>query len=420
METWMLLQQSLDWIEQHLSEKITLRQMADQAHLSPFYFLRLFKKMLGLSPNAYVNGRRLMRSLKLLANTDLTISAISHTLGYENHETFSRSFKAYFGISPSEQRRCNYNLPRYFKPNLATQWGLSNLNTLTIVDGIPFTLRRTDLEYMRHFLPGKSLSLLHLEQELEDITAPEGFWIRTMTIGRYVVCALEAESQEALRPALQIVKRYLYSRWASDNQVTLDYPGFELYHGLLPDGAAYAELWLKLKNQKGETPMSDICLSFSQITLQEEIKVTGLNLQSSGMPITFESLAKMWDKKSVFTEEIRDNIPHTCYPIVEYGIALNRVPDYIAGRQVSAFSTPAEPYYQHVIPAGSYLQVLFHGDSFEDLVQNRIDEARNKGKAWAKRNKVPVNGDFLVEVYPHETTMTEFPEMYLLFPLKEK
>lgn len=415
MEIWRLLQRSIDFIEQHLSSKMTVQQMAEQAYLSSFYFQRLFKGMIGITPAAYVNLRRLSKAIERVTFTSEPISAIGAALGFENHETFSRAFKGQFGVSPSKQRKERYCLPRYCKPNLAAGYDFNGINVPVTSGGIVFTLRLWDQEFLRHF-PSRRRG--EPDRELAEVDAPQDFCGRTLTVGRYVVCSVEAENEAALRSAMQTAKKHLYTVWAPDNRAALSYPGFELYHGLLPDGAAHGELWIKLRYWRGELPMENNYLSCSRITLDREIYITGLNLQASGLPITFDSLPKMWDKKAVFTEEIRDGIQNTVYPVVEYAVSLNRVPDYIVGREVASAGSQGKPYYHHTVPAGEYVKVAFHGDTFVDMVENRIEPAMKAGKAWAKQNHLKLDNAFSLEVYPHETTMTDFPEMYLLFPIK--
>ena len=68
------------------------------------------------------------------------------------------------------------------------------------------------------------------------------------------------------------------------------------------------------------------------ITIETEIIVYGLNLQSSGLPINFNSLGIMWDN---YTEDIKNSTPNRRDKEIEYAVCLNKVPDYIVGVEIT-------------------------------------------------------------------------------------
>nr|WP_281378795.1 AraC family transcriptional regulator [Paenibacillus phyllosphaerae] len=93
----------LAYIDAHLSENITVEELAQLVHFHPNYFIRIFKKTTGLSPIQYVNRKRMDKAIELLQFSKLSVSAVSHELGMEP-AYFSRLFKEYTGLSPSEYR----------------------------------------------------------------------------------------------------------------------------------------------------------------------------------------------------------------------------------------------------------------------------------------------------------------------------
>ena len=68
------------------------------------YLMRIFKKKMGISPQEYLMQCRLKQACKLLAETDNPIQEIGRNVGYDNQMTFSRTFKLYYGVSPSAYR----------------------------------------------------------------------------------------------------------------------------------------------------------------------------------------------------------------------------------------------------------------------------------------------------------------------------
>lgn len=85
----------------HLDRKITLEEVADQLHLNPSYFSRLFKKETGETFIEYVTRVKMEKARELLNGSGKTLEAISLMLGYENKGYFVKVFKQHYGVAPS-------------------------------------------------------------------------------------------------------------------------------------------------------------------------------------------------------------------------------------------------------------------------------------------------------------------------------
>ena len=97
-----LLKQSLRYMEQHYSEKITLDELARTAGLSPKYFCRFFQEMTRRTPMDYLNYYRIERACFLLVNTDHSITEISFDCGFRDLSYFIKTFKRYKGTTPKQ------------------------------------------------------------------------------------------------------------------------------------------------------------------------------------------------------------------------------------------------------------------------------------------------------------------------------
>lgn len=148
----------------------------------------------------------------------------------------------------------------------------------------------------------------------------------------------------------------------------------------------------------------------------EDIQVVGLNLQGSGLPITFESLGKMWD---LYTDERKEKTPNCSEKQVEYGICLNKVPDYIVGMEVTKAPENMQEYVHYRIPAGEYIKVTFNAENHDALVGDKLMKKQKEAEKWAKSNHIKRDRNFTVEVYPKETMKQEYPEMFLLIPISK-
>lgn len=100
-----MIKKSLDYIQAHLNETITLTNLAEQCSLSPCQYGRLFKRVMGCTPITYVLEKRIRYAMQLLTETDMTISAIAVKSGFNNFSYFNRCFRQYQGFTPSEYRQ---------------------------------------------------------------------------------------------------------------------------------------------------------------------------------------------------------------------------------------------------------------------------------------------------------------------------
>jgi len=95
----------LVYIEDHLSEELSLDKMARIAHISPFYFHRLFHAYMGETLSNYVTRLRMQRASEKLNYTDTAVTDIALEVGYESPSSFTKIFNQSMGESPREFRR---------------------------------------------------------------------------------------------------------------------------------------------------------------------------------------------------------------------------------------------------------------------------------------------------------------------------
>jgi AraC-like DNA-binding protein len=99
------LEKSLQYIDAHLGEKITVYEVADVACISIFHFQRLFSAYLGETVSQYILHRRLELAAQTIVNQKkLKLADLARKSGFETHSAFSRAFKKHFTISPREFR----------------------------------------------------------------------------------------------------------------------------------------------------------------------------------------------------------------------------------------------------------------------------------------------------------------------------
>lgn len=93
------------WIDAHAGDPIDLETAARAAGLSPFHFLRLFAKVLGVTPHQYLIRTRLRRAARLLPDTTRSITDIAFDVGFGDLSNFVRTFRRAAGVSPRAFRQ---------------------------------------------------------------------------------------------------------------------------------------------------------------------------------------------------------------------------------------------------------------------------------------------------------------------------
>lgn len=101
-----VVEQMVNYFEDHFSEKISLDQVAENMYLSPFYISKIFKGETGDTPIRHLINIRLEKAKELLeAGYEGSIQEVAASVGYDDAYHFSKLFKKRYGISPSQARK---------------------------------------------------------------------------------------------------------------------------------------------------------------------------------------------------------------------------------------------------------------------------------------------------------------------------
>jgi len=92
-------------VQQNLDQDLNLQSLASKYGYSPFHFQRMFSHAMGETPKQYVDRLRLEKAAYKLQITDEPIFDVCLSVGFKNHETFTRAFRRYFGTSPRDCRK---------------------------------------------------------------------------------------------------------------------------------------------------------------------------------------------------------------------------------------------------------------------------------------------------------------------------
>jgi AraC-like DNA-binding protein len=92
------------WLDAHCERDVGLQHASAMAGLSAFYFLRVFTRVVGVTPHQYLIRSRLRRAARLLAVTDAPVTQIALECGFNDLANFTRTFRRAAGRSPAAFR----------------------------------------------------------------------------------------------------------------------------------------------------------------------------------------------------------------------------------------------------------------------------------------------------------------------------
>lgn len=90
------------YIDEHIHETISLKQLANCCHLSPSYASKVFKDFTGYTPYKYIKTMRLTEAAKELRDKDVKVIDIALDYLFDSHEGFTRAFSKQFGLAPKQ------------------------------------------------------------------------------------------------------------------------------------------------------------------------------------------------------------------------------------------------------------------------------------------------------------------------------
>lgn len=139
---------TLWYIETHLSDELTVEQLADVAQVSSYHLVRSFGTVTGLPLMRYVRYRRLSKAAVDLSASDLRILDIAMNSGYSSHEAFTHAFVACFGVPPETLRSAN-NLQdlKLVEPIKMNDMPLEKLSEPRIVNSKPLMIAGLRKQY---------------------------------------------------------------------------------------------------------------------------------------------------------------------------------------------------------------------------------------------------------------------------------
>jgi len=102
-----IIEKAVEYINNHITEQITVESISQHTGYSKFHFCRIFKEITGFTPTTYVNMQKIKFAHTMLSDTDTTVNDVAFKFGFKSTAYFSTTFKKYTGINPGDiKKKC--------------------------------------------------------------------------------------------------------------------------------------------------------------------------------------------------------------------------------------------------------------------------------------------------------------------------
>lgn len=285
MEWMKIIGNAISYIEQHITDELSVQTIAAEVNVSPFYFQKGFAMLCGFTVSEYVRSRRLALAGNDLATTDEKVIEIAMKYGYDSPDSFTKAFTRFHGVTPVSVRK-DGALLKSFAP-LKIRFSLEGgyLMDYKIVNKEAFTVladvKRFPYEgakalvpqfWQEHFASGKgavvmgtyginideamaseNFEYLIADPYIEGQAIPEGFEKRTIPAFTWAVFPIVG----ALPNALQNANTRIFTEWLpaiSDYEFAAGYcveyyDDPRKYEKGTKDEAYTSEIWIPIRKK---------------------------------------------------------------------------------------------------------------------------------------------------------------------------
>lgn len=276
----------VDFIEEHLTEKLDLTSLARYIGYSKYHLHRMFASVVGFPVHEYVQRRRLTEAARLLVFSEQTIMDIAFSAGYDTQQSFTKAFKTQFGHSPHEFRKKRefYPFQLKFTVDGKTQLRGDRIMDFKIIEtdrillvgykantGKGFSVigecwrklnqtksgiaNRTDMDtvialddYTTDFACAEQPAFdYYAAVEVSSLSdAPHGMEIRELPASKYVVFSYKGSPQDSMQPVVE----YIYKQWFPQSSAQLNENNMidfaKLSEKLDAEGKGAVEFWVPI------------------------------------------------------------------------------------------------------------------------------------------------------------------------------
>lgn len=274
---------AIGYIEDHITQELSIEEIAKQVSVSPFYFQKGFSLLCGYTVAEYIRKRRLALAGGEVVATDAKIIDIALKYGYDSPDSFTKAFSRFHGVTPALARKDGITLKAFapLKIKLSLEGGylmdykITKKDSFTVVGDcktFPYENAKALIPafWAEHFASGKGKTVCgmyginHDENMSGDqfeyliaddyhpaMDVPEGFVTRVIPAFTWAVFPCRG----AMPASMQSVNSRIYSEWlpaCKDYEIAAGYC-VEMYDdpqkfpGGTGDENYYSEIWIPVK-----------------------------------------------------------------------------------------------------------------------------------------------------------------------------
>lgn len=241
MEWMAVIGNSIQYIEAHITEPLTIETIARAVNVSPFYFQKGSALLCGFTVSEYIRNRRLALAGNDLAATDEKVIDIALKYGYDSPDSFTKAFTRFHGVTSTAARRDGVLLKSFAPLKIRFSLEGGYLMDYKIVSKDAFTVlanaavfpyegakARVPAFWQQHYAEGKGKTVMgtygvNIDESMGQETfeyliadpcapgreAPDGFVVRTIPAFTWAVFPCKG----ALPVALQDVNTRIFTEW---------------------------------------------------------------------------------------------------------------------------------------------------------------------------------------------------------------
>ncbi|MBQ7920418.1 MAG: AraC family transcriptional regulator [Lachnospiraceae bacterium] len=271
------IQNAITYMEENLTEDVSVKKIAEKAYVSEFHFQRVFSALCGFSVGEYIRNRRLALAAQELAARDVKVIDVAVKYGYDSPDSFARAFTKFHGITPSAAKEKGAKIRDFAPLRITICLEGGTMMEYKIVEKAAFTVmgrkRSFNVETSYQEIPkfweehmgdggqkvvcgmyglcidldGSDFDYLIADNYLPWEEVPAGYETRTLPAGAWAVfpCTLRT---------LQDTNTRMWKEWlpnCKEYKLGGNY-NIEMYGPPLAEdpGSSYVELWLPIEKVK--------------------------------------------------------------------------------------------------------------------------------------------------------------------------
>lgn len=276
---------AVQYIENHITEEISVEEIAKRAGLSPFYFQKGFAIICGFSPAEYIRNRRLTLAGNDLASGTEKVINLALKYGYDSPDSFTKAFTRFHGVTPTQVRKEHPMLKSFapLKIKLSLEGGylmdyrIEKKAAFTVLaDAKEFSYEnakeKVPMFWQEHFASGKGQTVMgmygiNIDREMgqnqfeyliadpckEGTVALEGFTVHTIPEFTWAVFPCRG----AMPETLQDVNTKIFTEWLpalkdyefAAGYCVEQYDNPQKYEKGTMDKNYYCEIWIPIKKK---------------------------------------------------------------------------------------------------------------------------------------------------------------------------